>query len=300
MDLRSEHRPNQERPPEVFRLLPAGLLALVGTLDEDHLACARRLLARIPNRVRDAVHEPGGARAVVLALLAARDPGVRETQLKWLEQAGDALLERETRELLPLLHNGPREARLPLLDLALPSLKRLSPRQYQDLMVLVDRFVRADRQIDLFEYALTHVLKRHLEPAFAKRPRPSVQFYALGALRNECAIVLSAVAHAGHRQAEGAKLAFDAGRRELPGLDLELLARDQSGLAPVRDALVKLERVSPKLKRELMRAFIASVAHDGTVTVGEGELLRALADALGLPMPPFLPGQAIESKALAS
>jgi hypothetical protein len=33
------------------------------------------------------------------------------------------------------------------------------------------------------------------------------------------------------------------------------------------------------------------VAYDGRVTVGEGELLRAVADALGVPVPPFLPGQ---------
>ena len=49
-----------------------------------------------------------------------------------------------------------------------------------------------------------------------------------------------------------------------------------------------------------MRAFIASVAHDGKVTVGEGELLRTIADALSLPMPPFLPGQEIDSSAIAS
>ncbi len=49
-----------------------------------------------------------------------------------------------------------------------------------------------------------------------------------------------------------------------------------------------------------MRAFIATVAYDGKVTVGEGEVLRAIADALGLPMPPFLPGQDLASSGKAS
>ena len=44
-----------------------------------------------------------------------------------------------------------------------------------------------------------------------------------------------------------------------------------------------------------MRGVIASVAFDGKVTVGEGELLRIVADALGLPRPPFLPGQELDA-----
>ena len=300
VDIRAERAPGGETSPGLFRLLPTALVALVGTLDEEHLAHARRLLASIPKRVRAAVHDPGGARAVVLALITDRDPRVRETQLQWLSGAKDELLLRETKELVPLLETTPRETRLPLIDLALPSLRRLSPPQYEELMELVDRFIQADRQIDLFEYTLTHVLKRHLEPAFSRARPPSVQFYALTTLRNECSILLSAVAHAGHREEAEARRAFDAGARELGGLELVFRPRGEAGLVGVRDSLVKLERVAPKLKKELMRAFIASVAHDGSVTVGEGEVLRTFADAMGLPMPPFLPGQAIESRALAS
>ena len=86
--------------------------------------------------------------------------------------------------------------------------------------------------------------------------------------------------------------AFATGAKELEGITLEFVPRAQAGLAGAKAALKKLDKVSPKLKKELMRAFIASVAHDGKVTVGEGELLRTIADALSLPMPPFLPGQA--------
>ena len=34
-----------------------------------------------------------------------------------------------------------------------------------------------------------------------------------------------------------------------------------------------------------------AIASDGRVTIAEGELLRAISDSLGCPMPPFLPGQ---------
>jgi hypothetical protein len=226
----------------------------------------------------------------VLALLTAREPGVREKQLGGI---ADELLAKETRELHSLLESSPRELRLPLLDLAIPALRRLSPAQYQDFMRQVESFIRADRQIDLFEYALTHVLKRHLEPSFRRIRPPTVEYYGLPALRRECAVILSAVAHAGHREPEAAKRAFVQGARELNGLLLELLPLSDAGIAGVRDSLAKLEKLAPKLKKDVMRAFVATSATDGTITVGEGEVLRVVADSLGLPMPPFLPGQKI-------
>jgi Zn-dependent protease with chaperone function len=300
-DLSREPRAQaKERAKKVFDVLPAQLVALIGTLDQAHLSYARTLLSGIPERVRTAVHDPSGARAVVLALLASGDVAVRDKQRQSLESSNDELLMSDVEELSPLLESAPRETRLPLIDLALPSLRRLSPAQYQVFMEQVRAFIRADRQIDLFEFTLTHILERHLGPTFETKRAPTAQFYALPALRKECAVLLSAVAHAGHKDALTAGRAFSEGAKELSGVQLDFVARDGAGLVGVRDALEKTARIAPKLKQELMRALIATVAYDGKVTAGEGEVLRAISDALGLPMPPFLPGQELGSSAAAS
>jgi Zn-dependent protease with chaperone function len=283
-----------KRAAQIFTALPAQLTALIGTLDQAHLDYSQKLLSGIPERVRAAVHDPSAARGVVLTLLTSLEPDVRQRQFQYLSDS-DEPLAREARELVPLLESSPREIRLPLLDLALPALRRLSPAQYQAFMKHIESFVRADRQIDLFEYTLTHVLKRHLEPTFTRTRPPTVEFYALAALGKECAVLLSAVAHAGHKEPEGARRAFAQGAKELNGLSVSLLPLEQAGLVGVRDSLARLEKLSPKLKKDVMRAFIAASAFDSTITVGEGEVLRAIADSLGLPMPPFLPGQQIAS-----
>ena len=62
-------------------------------------------------------------------------------------------------------------------------------------------------------------------------------------------------------------------------------------MSEIDRALAELDRTTPQLKRHLVRAATAAVAFDGRVTLAEGELLRAVADALGVPVPPFLPGQ---------
>lgn len=299
MKMRTEppkREPTQEeKAAKLFKLLPLHLTALIGTLDENHLSYAQRLLAGIPQEVRDAVHEPSGARAVVLALLADNDAEIRARQLAAVAQTKDADLIQQTQAMASLLGSAPRETRLPLLDLAVPALRRLSPAQFATFMNLTDVFIKADQQIDLFEYTMMHVLKRHLEPTF-KHVKPStVEYYGLSGLRRECSVLLSAVAHAGHPDESEAMQAFASGAKELDGISLGFAKRDQAGLAGAKDALEKLDKVSPKLKKDLMRAFIASVAHDGKVTVGEGELLRTIADALSLPMPPFLPGQDLDA-----
>jgi Zn-dependent protease with chaperone function len=276
---------------ELFQLLPAALTGLVGTLDQTHVDYARGLLARIPERVNEAARDPGGARALVLALLSARDSTVKEKQVERLRSSGDEHLVREILELSPLLETCPREVRLPLVDLALPALRRLSPRQHRSFMDSVTDFIGADRQIDLFEYTLSHVLQRHLAPSFERTRPPAVTYYSLAPLRRECSVVLSAVAHTGTRDAAGAEKAFACGAKELAGLTLDLVSRNDAGLVSLRDALAKLERAAPRLKKDVMRALVAAIAEDGKVTVSEGEVLRAIADALGLPLPPFLPGQ---------
>ena len=54
-------------------------------------------------------------------------------------------------------------------------------------------------------------------------------------------------------------------------------------------ALDRLETAVPVAKKRFLDAAAHCVMADGRVTLAEGELLRGVADALGCPLPPFLP-----------
>ena len=58
-------------------------------------------------------------------------------------------------------------------------------------------------------------------------------------------------------------------------------------------AFERLAQVQPSSLQPLLAACAACIAADHTVTPDEGELMRAIADAIGCPMPPLLPGQAL-------
>ncbi len=91
-----------------------------------------------------------------------------------------------------------------------------------------------------------------------------------------------------------ARAAFRNGVRllNLPPDELQLLSRESCNLPQIDVALDRLARAAWPLKRQILLASAHTVATDRRVAPREAELLRAIADALGFPIPPFV--QAIE------
>jgi Zn-dependent protease with chaperone function len=278
-----------------LRVTPEGLATSVGTLSEEHLAYAARLLESLPERLRAEAHEPDGAQAIVFALLLDRDLDARESQLGLLQGFTSRAAFVRTLALQESVAACPPEARLPLVDLALPALGRLPLGRYQAFSSTIDALIASDRRVELFELVLKRLLQSHLARHFEPRPLPAANYYKLDALGRQCSVLLSALADSGHAgHDEDAGRAFARAAAELPGTPgLVHLPPGTCALGDVDRALADLKRTTPKLKRVLLRAAAAAVISDGRVTLAEGELLRAIADALGCPVPPFLPGQVV-------
>src|SRR5437868_6789678 len=279
-----------------FPVHPRAVIASVGALGDEHIAYAQSLVARIPERLRDSIREPSVARAVVLGLLLDRNPQTRAAQLSALLAIGDPQLADQVSSASGALRDCPAEARLPILNLALPALRRLSTAQYGELQAAVDRLVRADSRIGLFEYTLQRVLSRPLGAHFKPKlpdAGTSPQIQVVDAV----SVLLSMLAYAGAAAPAEAARAFEAARAELlPGrFRPTLLPREKCDLRALDGALDRLADTAPRLRGEVLGACVAAVATDGTVTIAEGELLRAVADSLGCPMPPLLPGQHVRA-----
>jgi hypothetical protein len=263
----------------------------VGQPTADHIAYAAALVERLPSAVVDAAREPYGARAVVYALLIDRKDEPRNRQLGQLARFGEAGIEAETRRLLPEIEPLEARYRLPLIDIALPSLCALSPDQYQAFKTNLRALVVADEKIELFEWVLQRMVFTHLRPHFERVKPPRIRHTSLRKLPEPCAVVLSILAHAGSPNEDSVHTAFAIGAAQLPGIDIALLPRERAGLRELDRALQKLAEIDPKTREHLLRACAACIAADREVTPAEGELVRAIADGIGCPMPPLLPGQ---------
>jgi hypothetical protein len=269
----------------LLTLRPEQVSARVGTVSPEHVVYGAALLNRIPAALGEAARQPYSARAVVFALLLDPDPAKAAAQLDLLEHGPDPAVATETRRLQRELANLEVGAPLPLIDLCIPALRRMSPLQTSDFLGLVQMLVRADQQVSLREYIITKLLQSHL----TRTARPGGGIFAMKPLLPHLAVLFSALARAGNDDAEAARAAFAAATAKvvLPGETLDFLPSAACGVDQLDQALDQLMLASPGLKRRLVTACAWCVAADGTVTPQEAELLRVICDCLGCPMPPF-------------
>src|SRR5262245_3027465 len=280
--------------------LPAAALAAemaaerVGRVTPKEIDYAAALHADIPGVLRDAAQEPFGGRALVYALLLDPRPDLQDAQLRLLEAGAERPDFAETVRLAASVRALPDALRLPLLDLAMPALRQMSPRQHQAFRSQVEALMSADQGLSLFEYTLRCVLHRHLDAQFLPRQQPR------GPLENSprrlapaVAKVLSLLAWEGQPKPDQSAGAFAAGMRSFAGDDhtYSLSPREECSLAEFDAALKSLKQSTPAIKRRAIVACAAGILADRQVTVRESELLRAICDTLDCPLPPLVVGE---------
>ncbi|MHC4470570.1 MAG: M48 family metallopeptidase [Planctomycetota bacterium] len=291
--------PKPKRKPKRARVPTPPILPvmdLVGRPAPEHLEFAAALTASLSRELLDAAREPYGARAVIYALILNREEEPRRAQWERLEAEADPFVTREARRLAPLAEALAPETRLPLVDVAVAGLRELSPDQYAAFKGNVEHLIQADAKVELFEWILRKILLRHLEPLFTRVKRKPAQYYSLRPLAEPCGVLLSSLAHAGAKDAAAARKAFELGASTLPPeVEPGFFPPEACPLAALDAAIDRLDEASPKEKRTLLTALATTIAADREVTAAEAELFRAIADALGIPVPPLLPGQPLVS-----
>jgi Zn-dependent protease with chaperone function len=271
-----------------FAADPDEIVGRVGAPSPEHLTYARARITGIPEILAAAVRSPAGARGVVYCLLFSEDGNVRDRQMRILSDiegggaTGDAARLREAVSALSA------EYPLVLLDAAAPALRTMSAQEYGRFSRAVDAMINADQQVDLFEYTLRRILKRTLDPVFTRTKPGGVRFRDINALTGPLTGLLTSLAYWGADNESQARISFDKGAARLGVRNpLVMAGMKDAGLDAVDRAIETLGEASPTIKRQVVAACTACVAADGRVTVEEGELLRAVADSLDCPIPPF-------------
>jgi hypothetical protein len=181
--------------------------------------------------------------------------------------------------------------KLALINVALPALRQMSALQYDSFAKTVKLLVESDSEISLFEYSLQKILLRHLEARY-KQARPAlVQYYAAAGVAPECAVLLSALAYQGSENNAEIAAAFQCGADQLDlpvGKEVSLLAAEACNLAQIDSAITKITQAAMPVKKQILNACAYVVASDSLVKEEEAEMLRAIADAIACPLPPFV------------
>jgi Zn-dependent protease with chaperone function len=267
----------------ILTITSGAMLASVGTLTTAHVQEARRLLDKIPLEVRTALGTSSGAKAALFALLLGKDEA-RARQLDTITgDSGRPLAELAARIADALAPLGPR-LRLPVFELVVPALTGLDQLQRDNLLSVVTALIRADNKVSLAEFVLLTLCRRHFEKPV--KGVPPVKHRTLQSAGQNAFVVLSLLSRASPQ-----------GEAALPGVVAALALGTASekpasfALAMVETALYELKLLAPLKKPAFIKACLEIVMADGTITITEGELMRAICAALDSPLPPILEEQ---------
>ncbi len=268
-------------------LITDAIINQVGNPDSRHLAYAETLLHQIPEPLLDAAHDPSGARAIIYFFVLNKTDPMRRRQLDFLQDCADTGVYPELQKLINSVDDVVAEQRLPLIEIALSSLRQLSKNQYQRFKENFDELIAFDQKINLLEWALQKIVFHHLGVVFEKGRIPKLGRKNLTHCRESCEVLLSILAHSCRQDGITAADAFNQGAKKLD-ISTTIIAVSSISFEALNKALDELVLLKPLQKPALLKACAACITADKEVAPIELELLRAIAATIDCPIPPLL------------
>lgn len=259
------------------------LLSQVGTISLPHLIFAHELVDQINLFIRSATQSPYSSRAVIFSFFLSPESSVRDQQIEFLRR-------EHLEDLFPTMERcyeeyqkwGPH-ARLVLLDMCIPALKRLSPNQQTQFVKIIYHLISADSQLELFEYCLFKIIKRSLrdrkkwDKQKNRRELSSRDLnHAILHLYFWC-YKLQSIKHLEPLQKALAQFKLEL--QELP---------QESSIKDLNEALNAIEQLPLKWRKQVFESCINIIQSDARTTYEEIELIRAIGSCFDIPVPPLL------------
>ena len=189
-----------------------------------------------------------------------------------------------------LMHRLDGHARLPLLEMCAPALRLLTKDQARQFIGRIEQIVKLDTKVDLREFCYITMIEFCLYGAGRLRRKSKKRYRKFNELAPDFSRVLSALADAGHVDPSQRSRAFEYARKVFGGkVELKYEAATVA-VKELRTSLGRLARSSIRMRKALITAASYCVLFDDDIEVREAELLRSLAHAIGVPLPPFLAG----------
>lgn len=267
---------------------PASQSELLESIGSANLAQAQALIHSADAGLLSAAHDTFEARGLIYAMLIAEDTEVAQKQLGYVDANAEAGVPNHVHRLLPAVMNADQEQKLTLLEMAVPSLKELSARQYERFTGITNQLIVADQKVDIFEWVLHRILTKELYGHFVAPSRSSGNISSLKRLTPELHLLLSVIAAAGIADPQAQSSAFDAGWNSLPTNKTETFTKVQYfDYEAFNHALGKLRDLQPQLKASLMNACIRTALADDRLTHDQFALIKGIGATLDCPLPPM-------------
>ena len=177
-----------------------------------------------------------------------------------------------------------------LIEQAASQIVKLSPAELQPLEEKVRQLVDSDSKIDLFEFMVLMILKRHVRNYFSDVEPIEVKYHEIGDLVWEISVLVSAVSISGSCEVE-AELAFEQGAQNLVyeiGTMIERIPTEQCHWSNIELAVSRFSESADGCKTLLVSALRAAAKADSKVVDNELHLIQAICAAIDTPLPELM------------
>ncbi|MGH8210313.1 MAG: M48 family metallopeptidase [Steroidobacteraceae bacterium] len=265
----------------------ANFVTQMGRPETQHIVHAQAVRLALPPGVRELTESPGGAQALVIALLISADPAIRDRQLAVLAKTASAASLEVIQRVIPLARQVDPMLRLAALQRAFPALRRSTAPQRKALAQLANDLIHADARLDVFEFCLAKLLETLLTDELDATPPHGT--LTLENAEAEISLLFATLAQIGTQDERAARMAYEVGISTVLPMRRPPFARLEDWPRQLSAALPRLERLHPFAKKAVIEGLVKTIANDEVLMDEEAELLRTVCALLHCPLPPMLP-----------
>ncbi len=269
-------------------ILSNQLMDHIGQASLEQINYAKNLIEQLPENLKQAAHEPFGARAIIFCLVLSADIVVQEKQFQHLKKFSDKGMIALCDKVFASMSSLQIQFRLPLIDMTLPGLRQLSAKQYTQFRNNLTTLIKADNKIDIFEWALQKIVFRQLDLHFGLVNKVRNKTISLAAARPHLELLLSLIADGSSNNKQQMVDNFNAALAQLDIKNLTMVEQNKLTVENLDRATDALAQLKPLLKPQVLKACLACMTQDKEYSPFEKELMRAIANTLDCPMPLFI------------
>lgn len=273
----------QRTAPDAFQatMAVAGMAAMVGHVTADHVQYAQQLYQHIPEQVKNWVHQSAGARAFLYSQILLGSDGDRQSLLNVIKDEDPHVIEM----LKPMWEYCQRldeQLRLPIIELLIPTIKRMPEADRVIFLDRLDRLVQLDGRIDFVEWVTISLMKLRLAPKKGQGRRKLVN--DIQKFKGALNILFMVFVNLNPDRSVAEKAYEDVCTRM--NLNAQsFIDLDEIGYKKLDQALQLLDSISYMWRKVILQSCADIIQSDGHVAFKEYEALRIVAECLDSPLP---------------
>lgn len=257
----------------------SAVVASIGTISPEQVTKAVEVHEQINDHLLQACRNPNTVTYALLGLIAQGNKADWSEQERTLIAHIDTNAIEQVKEFSEIRVSA--DQRLPIVEIAIPAVKRLSEEDGKLLLKSASHLILADKTISTFEFFLYALLRKHIRQADVSNDSTITSYHKV---TDDIAYLISVIAIAGG--------GYDPVRmNELMSSFVTNWQTPESiptfNAKKLDQTLKLLNRLTPLLKKPLMLTLADIVISDGHLKATELELLRATGIYLECPIPPL-------------